>query len=51
MPAGRFVKECARRGLLSASTGPRRMRFVTHYGIEAEDIQDALKICEEVLSA
>ena len=51
MPADRFVDECARRGLLSASTGPRRMRFVTHYGIEAEDIQDALRICEEVLSA
>ena len=51
MPAERFVDECSRRGLLSASTGPGRMRFVTHYGIEAEDIQDALKICEEVLSA
>jgi threonine aldolase len=51
MPADRFVDECAQRGLLSASTGPRRVRFVTHYGIEAEHIQDALKICEEVLSA
>jgi hypothetical protein len=27
------------------------MRFVTHYGIGAEDVQSALKICEEVLTA
>lgn len=51
MSADRFVDACARNGLLSASTGPHRMRFVTHYGIESTDIQDALKICEEVLSA
>ena len=51
MPADRFVDECSKRGLLSASTGPRRVRFVTHYGIEAEHIQDALRICEEVMSA
>lgn len=51
MPADRFVDECAKRGLLSAATGPRRMRFVTHFGIESEDVQAALKICEEVLTA
>lgn len=51
MPADRFVDECAKRGLLTAATGPRRLRFVTHYGIDSEDIQSALKICEEVLSA
>ena len=51
MPAGRFTDECAKRGLLSESVSARRVRFVTHYGIEAEDIQDALQICEEVLSA
>jgi len=26
------------------------MRFVTHYGVDSEDVQSALKICEEVLS-
>ena len=51
IPAGAFVDECNRRGLLGDSTGPRRIRFVTHYGIDAEDIQSALRICEEVLSA
>ena len=46
-----FTDECAKRGLLSEWMGPRRVRFVTHYGIDAEDIQSALRICEEVLTA
>ena len=50
MPAPAFTDECTRRGLLSDWIGPRRMRFVTHYGIGVEDVQSALKICEEVLS-
>ena len=49
--ADEFVDACARRGLLSASTAPGRIRFVTHYGVDAADVQDALRICEEVLSA
>jgi len=51
MPAPAFTDECAKRGLLSDWISPRRMRFVTHYGIDTEDVQSALKICEEVLSA
>lgn len=51
VPADEFVEECEKRGLLSASVTPHRIRFVTHYGIDSPDIQDALKICEEVLSA
>ena len=51
MPAPEFVDECAKRGVLSDWIGPKRMRFVTHYGIGAEDIQSALNVCEEVLSA
>jgi threonine aldolase len=46
-----FTEECAKRGLLADWSGPSRMRFVTHYGIDAEDVQSALKVCEEVLSA
>ncbi len=46
-----FEVECRKRGLLGGATGPHRVRFVTHYGITAEDIQSALKTCEEVLSA
>jgi threonine aldolase len=46
-----FEAECLKRGLLGGATGPHRVRFVTHYGITTEDVQSALKICEEVLSA
>jgi threonine aldolase len=49
VPAPRFVDECAGRGLLSDWVDSRRVRFVTHYGIGVEDVQSALKICEEVL--
>ena len=51
MPAERFADECTKRGLLGGATGGRSVRFVTHYGIDAADVQSALKICEEVLSA
>src|SRR5690242_13193913 len=51
IPAPRFTDECATRGLLSDWVDARRVRFVTHYGIGTEDIQSALKICEEVLTA
>jgi threonine aldolase len=46
-----FEEACRNRGLLGGATGPHRVRFVTHYGITAEDIQSTLRICEEVLSA
>jgi threonine aldolase len=51
MTGAEFEEECKRRGLLGGATGPHRVRFVTHYGITAEDIQSTLKICEQVLSA
>jgi threonine aldolase len=51
MNAPAFNEECRKRGLLGDWSGPTRMRFVTHYGIGAEDVQSALKICEEVLTA
>jgi threonine aldolase len=51
MPAPEFTDACAKRGLLGDWTGPKRMRFVTHFGISTEDVQSTLKICEEVLSA
>jgi threonine aldolase len=51
MSALAFNDECAKRGLLADWSGPTRMRFVTHYGIDAEDVQSALKVCGEVLSA
>jgi threonine aldolase len=51
MTGADFEEECRKRGLLGGATGAHRVRFVTHYGIDAEDIQSTLKICEEVLSA
>ena len=51
MTGADFEDECRKRGLLGGATGAHRVRFVTHYGITAEDVQSTLKICEEVLSA
>lgn len=50
MPAPRFTEECRKRGLLSDWIDVNRMRFVTHYGIEAADVQRTIAICEEVLA-
>ena len=30
-------------GVLTSAFGPRRIRFVTHYGVTRDDIQDALE--------
>jgi threonine aldolase len=49
--AGEFQEGCRRRGLLGEAVDRRRVRFVTHIGISAADIQAALQICEEVMSA
>ena len=50
MPAPRFTDECRKHGLLSDWIDAHRMRFVTHYGIDAQDVQRTLEICQEVLS-
>jgi threonine aldolase len=51
MSGAYFAEECKRRGLLGEALDPQRIRFVTHDGITATDIQSALEICQEVLSA
>ena len=51
MSAQAFVHECARRGILGDPTGSSRVRFVTHHGITAADIQAAIQISEAVLSS
>ena len=52
MDAGAFVKGCAEQGLrISRYLGNSpRLRAVTHYGVEAKDIDDALAIVASVLS-
>ena len=49
--AAEFQDGCRRRGLLGEATDKHRVRFVTHHGITSADIQSALAICEEVVSA
>ncbi len=49
--AAAFQEACRRRGLLGEATDRQRVRFVTHNGITAGDVQSALQICEEVMSA
>jgi threonine aldolase len=51
MSGASFTEECKRRGLLGEALDPQRIRFVTHNGISATDVQSALEICQEVLSA
>jgi threonine aldolase len=49
--AAEFEHACRKQGLLGEAAGHHRVRFVTHIGITAADVQSALKICEGVLSA
>jgi threonine aldolase len=46
-----FEEECRKHDLLGSATAEHRVRLVTHNGITAQDIQAALKVCEDVLSA
>src|ERR1700716_4345860 len=43
-----FQDACRQRGLLGEAAARQRVRFVTHTGITAADIQAALEICGEV---
>ena len=51
MSPDEFLRECADRGLKGGAMGARRIRFVTRYGIDSEDVQTALRIIAEVLEA
>lgn len=46
-----FLEACRARGLLGAHMGGARVRFVTRHGVGPADIQRALAICSQVLSA
>ncbi|HYT14655.1 MAG TPA: GntG family PLP-dependent aldolase [Candidatus Nitrosopolaris sp.] len=46
-----FLDECSKRGLRADASGRTHVRFVTRYGIDAEDVQSALKVVSEVLGA
>jgi acetylornithine/succinyldiaminopimelate/putrescine aminotransferase len=44
LDATMFMAEASKRGLRFLATAPRRFRFVTHYGIESADIDNAVEI-------
>ncbi len=46
-----FLDECQKRGLRADAGSRTRVRFVTRYGIDAEDVQSALKVVSEVMGA
>ena len=50
MTAREFVAAAGRRGLLGGATGGRGVRFVTHFGIEAGHVQEALTAAADVLT-
>jgi threonine aldolase len=50
MRGPQFIGECDKRGL-KIDGGERRIRFVTHYGVEPDDVQYALKVVSDVLTA
>jgi threonine aldolase len=51
LKGAQFEEACRQRGLLGEALDPYRIRFVTHVGITAADVQSALEICHEVMSA
>jgi threonine aldolase len=48
---GRFVQRLAEQGVLCFDEGRRRIRWVTHFGIERADIAEALGRAKSVLAA
>jgi len=44
-----FLVRLREGGVKVSSTGPRRFRAVTHYGIETEDIEKALTVVRQVM--
>jgi len=45
----RFVEAAAREGVLLVEMGGRRLRAVTHYGIDADDCRRAVEVCASAL--
>ena len=49
LTADEFIKRTSLKGLKFLPTGPSRFRMVTHYGIEPEDIAEALAVLSAVM--
>jgi threonine aldolase len=50
MSSADFLAACSKLGLRGGATGPDQVRFVTHYGITAADVKQALAICHDALA-
>ncbi len=50
LDAATFAKKLAQKGVKVGAVGERRIRMVTHYGIEDEDINATMAAVKEVLS-
>jgi threonine aldolase len=50
MAAADFVERCREGGLLGSANSDGRVRFVTHLGVDAADVQYALEVCAGVLA-
>ena len=50
MTGQEFEDECKKRDLLTGATAQHRVRFVTHHGVTAQDVQEALKVCSDILN-
>ena len=48
MDGTEFIERARERGVLASSFGPEKVRFVTHYGIGANDIEEALTRLEGI---
>ena len=49
MAVGKFLEECAKRGVLAKSPGGSFVRLVTHFGVSGAEVKEALGVFEEVL--
>lgn len=50
LPADEFVCGLRQRGILANATGPKSVRFVTHYQVSSEDVDTVLQVCQEILN-
>jgi threonine aldolase len=51
MSGREFEDECRKRDVLGGATEEHRVRFVTHDGITASDVQEVLRVCADVMGA
>ncbi|HMX30301.1 MAG TPA: low specificity L-threonine aldolase, partial [Blastocatellia bacterium] len=51
LTTAQFSAELKARGVLANGINPREMRMVTHYDVSRDDIEQTLKIANEILKA